>query len=185
MGQAKMTRRCFPIKKGFKCLSCTPERQNLNASQTEPGKSVYQDELWGHQDSGDTRQCSHKASLTLLDTRPTTPGPQMPHPSSSSKRCSKSSSPKTPLFWWEISLQVLESVRNHGQLDPCPSEDADLFGYIPHLFSRLTSDNPHSARIPHLHHWIIPWRFVMGRQVDGRIHTFLTFLLLQGTQISQ
>lgn len=43
--------------------------------------------------------------------------------------------PQTPLSWWEISLQLLEAVGSHGQLDPCPSEDTDLFGPIPHLFS--------------------------------------------------
>lgn len=59
----------------------------------------------------------------------------MPHPSSSFKRSSKSSSPKTPLSWWEISLQLLKAVGIHGQLDPCPSEDADVFGHIPHLFT--------------------------------------------------
>lgn len=48
--------------------------------------------------------------------------------------------------------------------------------------SRLMSDNPHSATIPHLEHWTVLRRFVMGGQMDRRNHPLLNCLLLQATQ---
>lgn len=41
MGQVKMIRRCIPVRQNYQCLWCTPERQNFNASQTQPAQLVY------------------------------------------------------------------------------------------------------------------------------------------------
>lgn len=79
-------------------------------------------------------------------TQPTTPGPDVLHPSSTLKRWGsralhrasprlKSSSPKLPISWWEISLQLLGAVGSHGQPDPCPPTEAGLFGHTPHPLS--------------------------------------------------
>lgn len=106
MGQAKMIRRCFPIKQNYQCLRGTPERQNFNASQTQPDKSVYSRTNCTGSPGQPTRSlgihvlCSHPASQTLLE--------HTPHPSSTLKRWGswalhtdsprlKSSSSKLPL----------------------------------------------------------------------------------------
>lgn len=195
MRQVKMIRRCFPIKQNYWFLWWTPERQNFNASQTQPGKSIYSRTNCMGSSGQPTRSSGHTCTYVCSHQASQTPLRHIPYPSSTLKRWGswalhrdsprlKSSSSKLPLSWWEISLQLLGAAGSHGQPDPCPSAEAGLFGHntSPLVSSRLLSDNPHCARIPRLEHWTVLGRFVTGGQMDGRNHPLPTCLLLQATQ---
>lgn len=192
MGQAKWLEGAFQWNKIIS-LWCTPERQNFNASQTQPGKSVYSRTNCMGSPGQPTRSSGHTCAvqspgisdtvgahtISLLYLKKM--GSWALHRDSPTL---KSSFSKLPMSWWGISLQLLEAVGSHGQPDPCPSEAAGLYWSYssPFVCNTLKSDNPDSARIPCLVCWTVPWRFARGGQMDRRNHPLPTCLLVQAMQ---
>lgn len=169
MGQAKMIRRCFPVKQSYcdvllRNKTLMHHKQNLE-SQFITGQTVgspglrsympvqpqgFSSTAGAHSPPSDAPAHSLRCPIP---PHPSRDAPSLPPP--------KIHSPDEKFL--SSCWKLLEAMAN---LILAPQKMQTLLDILlTSLLYRLTSDNPHSARNPHLHHWIILWRSVMGRQV--------------------
>jgi len=139
MGQAKLIKRCFPIKQNYRCLWCTPEWQNLNASQTQPGQSVYSRTNCTGSPGQPTRSSGHTRAV---------PSPGFPdtvgahtasllHLKGTGIMGFAQRFSKTSVLFLQTTTVLMRNFSpaagSHGQ--PGPSAEAGLLGHNPHPLS--------------------------------------------------